>query len=488
MHDVFLAYNNIDKLTLRVVSNKLKNLGLETWLDEEQIPPGTPFQAQIQRAINEVRAAAIFVGEGGLGRWQSIELESFISQFAKKNIPVIPVLLPGVSHIPDELAFLNQFNPVIFENDIEDKKAIESLYWGITGRKLNQPPDCMKRGEIFDNITDATLYLDYTSQDPISEIQLHIHQTTLIPPKYIYSFPYGANLWVELCNDPDEYRYYADSIRFIQQIKSDIIESIDPEIIQLNPDYVSLGCGNGKKDRILLEQLLHQSKSINPRSYYYPYDISAVLLSRAIKEVSRSELLKQRLRIKAIEADFKNLPLFKPVYQYRQEPNIFALLGNTLGNMQYDGGFLQQVRDVMFPDDVFLVEVKLYREDDIELSGEIQLLKQFDFTPLRWLGVTYQAEKLRYSVLENVSSARDTKTLVAEYCDFKIELGEAVSTISRSKLAYIHLYQKNSSNEVYGLEEVFRSVGFEIRQRFVSESTAVFILKIDSQLKSLESQ
>jgi SAM-dependent methyltransferase len=307
-------------------------------------------------------------------------------------------------------------------------------------------------------------------------IRDHIEQTTLIPPKFIYSFPYGASLWIDLCNNSDEYRYYADSVQFIKQIRSDIVESIDPEVLRSSPDYISLGCGNGRKDRILLEQLLGQSNGTNSKTYYYPYDISSFLLSKAIREVCGSELLRGRIKIKAIEADFQNLPLFKPVYDYRKAPNIFALLGNTLGNMQDDVGFLRQVEEAMIDNDVLIVEVRVYREDDRELNGAIQLLKQFDFTPLCWLGVPYQPEKLNYQIKDNVSNA-GAKTLIAEYVDFKIGFGDTARTISRSKLAYIHLYQKDSSSRVYGLEEVFRNVGFEIKGSFVGESTAVFILK-----------
>jgi hypothetical protein len=167
MYDVFLAHNSIDKPMVRIISEKLRSLDLETWLDEEKIPPGTPFQDQIQRAITEgVRSAAIFIGANGLGNWQQRELEAFLNRFSERNFPIIPVLLPGVSRIPEDLTFLGSYSSVTFENGIEDQRAIADLFWGITGRRLNQPPPSLKRGEIFRGITDATLYLDQSSKDP----------------------------------------------------------------------------------------------------------------------------------------------------------------------------------------------------------------------------------------------------------------------------------------------------------------------------------
>lgn len=207
------------------------------------------------------------------------------------------------------------------------------------------------------------------------------------------------------------------------------------------------------------------------------------MLSKAIREVCESDILRQSIKIKAIQADFQNLPFFKPVYQYRQEPNIFALLGNTLGNMRDDVGFLRQVKKAMYPDDVLLVEVRLHREDDTVLSSDVQRIKQFDFTPLRWLGVTYESERLSYSISENVSSARAV-TLVANYQDFTFQDGDRVQEIENAQLACVHLYQKNSQDEVYGLENVFRQERFRIEAKFVSESTAVFILTLAPQSDS----
>jgi TIR domain len=134
MFDVFLAHNSQDKPLIRVVYRKLRSYGLNPWLDEEHIPPGTTFQDEIQEAITQVKSSAIFFGKSGLGRWQAFELKAFISQCIERKIPVIPVLLPGVSEIPDSLPFLREFHAVTFRDDIEDDQSTQNLYWGITKR------------------------------------------------------------------------------------------------------------------------------------------------------------------------------------------------------------------------------------------------------------------------------------------------------------------------------------------------------------------
>ncbi len=89
--DVFLAHNSQDKPLVRAIATKLKRRGLKVWLDEEQIPPGRAFQDVIQQAIQNVTCAAIFIGLGGLGKWQVLESRSLISRFVDADIPVILV-------------------------------------------------------------------------------------------------------------------------------------------------------------------------------------------------------------------------------------------------------------------------------------------------------------------------------------------------------------------------------------------------------------
>ena len=138
--DVFLAHSSKDKPLIRQIYRKLKEVGISPWLDEEEIAPGTKFQDEIQQAIGRIKTAAIFFGQGGLGRWQALELKSFISQCVRRDIPVIPVLLPGVEEIPEELIFLQEFHAVLFRDGIEDENALFSLEWGITGQKPTRQP------------------------------------------------------------------------------------------------------------------------------------------------------------------------------------------------------------------------------------------------------------------------------------------------------------------------------------------------------------
>ena len=87
----------------------------------------------IQKAIPKVKSAAIIVGLDGLGKWEALELRAFVSRCVKKDIPVIPILLPDVTELPSELPFLQELNWVDFKETIDESEALDNLVWGITG-------------------------------------------------------------------------------------------------------------------------------------------------------------------------------------------------------------------------------------------------------------------------------------------------------------------------------------------------------------------
>ena len=117
------------------VCGALRAKGIYPWVDIEQIPPGQWFQDYIQKVIPNVRAAAIFIGPGGIGRWQSLEIKTFVTQCLERSLPVIPVLLPGVENIPKEYPFLKELNWVKFQREVAEEKPISNLIWGITGKQ-----------------------------------------------------------------------------------------------------------------------------------------------------------------------------------------------------------------------------------------------------------------------------------------------------------------------------------------------------------------
>lgn len=130
--DVFLCHNATDKPMVRWVAKRLREHGILPWLDEDELRPGRSWQEELERQIEHIRSAAVFVGPNAFGPWQNREMRAFLNEFVERQFPVIPVLLPGAV-TPVLPVFLKTLIWVDLRE--QDLGEIDRLVWGITGRK-----------------------------------------------------------------------------------------------------------------------------------------------------------------------------------------------------------------------------------------------------------------------------------------------------------------------------------------------------------------
>jgi DNA-binding NtrC family response regulator len=132
-YDVFLCHNNEDKPVIKNIGEELKKRGLQPWLDEWELQPGLSWQVHVEEQIEEIKSAAVFVGESGLGPWQKMEIRVLLSEFVNRGIPVIPVILSNAPKKPKLPLFLREMTWVDFRKGETD--PMKRLIWGITGKK-----------------------------------------------------------------------------------------------------------------------------------------------------------------------------------------------------------------------------------------------------------------------------------------------------------------------------------------------------------------
>jgi len=131
--DVFLCHNSEDKPAVREIAQKLSKENIRPWMDEADIKAGSFWHNDIEEQIETVKSAAVFVGESGVGPWQSREIIALLAEFDKRGFPVIPVILPSDPPKPVILPWsLKGLHCVDFRTD---SQALKRLIWGITGKK-----------------------------------------------------------------------------------------------------------------------------------------------------------------------------------------------------------------------------------------------------------------------------------------------------------------------------------------------------------------
>ena len=131
--DVFLSYKTSDRKAVKEIAEQLKQRGILPWLDIEQLQPGKPWQPALESQIETIKSAAVFVGKDGQGPWQTMEIDALLREFADRECPVIPVVLPIARRKPQLPVFLRGMHWVDFRQ--ADPDPLGQLVFGITGKK-----------------------------------------------------------------------------------------------------------------------------------------------------------------------------------------------------------------------------------------------------------------------------------------------------------------------------------------------------------------
>jgi nucleotide-binding universal stress UspA family protein len=139
-YDIFLSYASGDREAVISVAEALKDLGVSAWMDVWDLVPGQPWQEQLERAVEDIPCAAVFMGPSGQGPWQEREIRAYINRFVGHEAKsVMPVLLPGVAEEPGLPTFLSEFQWVDMRGfSAENREPLRNLLAGILGRRMGE--------------------------------------------------------------------------------------------------------------------------------------------------------------------------------------------------------------------------------------------------------------------------------------------------------------------------------------------------------------
>ena len=238
---------------------------------------------------------------------------------------------------------------------------------GSAGAATTSAPVRLARGQVHEGIVDATIYLGM--DDVLGRVDHRLRELLNagqpIPTYYSYVTHHGYLNWV-LRTEDHRYTYHRASVELCEANAIHIADTILRVTGSDDIDVVGLGPGTGVKDRAIVHSLL---AAVAPRGgslCYYPYDINPAMIVHAIQTLLAGDVPGPIL-VKGIIAPFDSLGLFSYVYKDRAAPNLLTLLGNTLGNMSDDCGFLETLfASGMSAGDVLLLEVRCHVDEDAE--------------------------------------------------------------------------------------------------------------------------
>lgn len=190
-----------------------------------------------------------------------------------------------------------------------------------------------------------------------------------IDQTYLYLDPKGAHDWYALCNGERFTAAFRDSLPLDK-----MAERILRETRGAGLDVDGLGCGDGKTETRLVQQLATQMRyPADVRLYLL--DISHTLLSTAYRWASDT-LSASGVGVFAVHGNFHDIARL-PVMYYRpagvRRVRIYSMLGYTLSNLLDELRFFRDLTECASPGDLVLIDFRLIYAP-IDQPEEIQRL------------------------------------------------------------------------------------------------------------------
>jgi predicted nucleotide-binding protein len=318
---------------------------------------------------------------------------------------VVPTDLAGISIISYEIEIDSQ----------EDAALLASRLWreirALGPRAQAGSTRVSERGDTghIEMFADAVIGVDTSLANYPDELRRASQWGERVPAKLQFAHAEGGRFWLRLCRSVS-YRYFQRAKGDLRRNAAYLAEMVGQAAGTTAVDLISLGCGDGSKDDIVLQALARELGD-DESLCYYPVEISDILLVEALRHISRSGLDRSRFRCKAILGDFTNLQAFSGVFEYRPSTNLFSVLGNTIGSFD-EPEIFASLGVAMLPGDLVLIEANIGHPDESVALLEEETAIQWDLSTLDALGLPHASYELGRELREDVSTVPGTETLI----------------------------------------------------------------------------
>jgi hypothetical protein len=137
-YDVFMCYNSEDRDAVSSIAFRFRNEGVIPWFDQWVLEPGDQWADALEEQIESIKSAVVFLGNGGAGPWQKVEVNALLRKLVDRGLKIFPVILPGGKGKVKVPLFLGGLQWIDFNGPGEDhlgrlikaiKNYLESSRW-----------------------------------------------------------------------------------------------------------------------------------------------------------------------------------------------------------------------------------------------------------------------------------------------------------------------------------------------------------------------
>jgi uncharacterized SAM-dependent methyltransferase len=285
-----------------------------------------------------------------------------------------------------------------------------------------------------------------TSKKDIEEKFRQCLKNHELPDYLLYTGARGAKNWMELDR--------AETFPVARQLKALLERNLESimRFIPTGMSFVSVGVGDGEKEKIVLEALVKKNLAENPASgkvsiRYYPIDINGEFVDLALEKVENLPVGK-----KGIVGFIEDMATLKKNWSL---PVLFCILGNTFCN--YEPEFiLQLVRENLEQEDLFFFDANLLPTEDQEVRAARKSI----------LGAYSSRENALFNMYPLLQYG-----MVPEDFDFELSLANVNSRIGGVYRTRKSLYILKDTELAIGAETIGFRKGDVIRMGFTYKYT-----------------
>jgi len=478
---LFVASSSDRENLIDALSHHLSGRAIvSSWTKSKWGPSGFTALEAIEQALDEADFAVFVLSDDdvaiGLDQPRSgrdnvlFELGLAVGRLGTaRTFLLVPKNL-GSNVVPVDLASISI---IYYEIEGDSQKSAASLarrLWqeirALGPRDRADSTQVSERGDTghLEMLVDAAVGLDASRASYADELRRAVRWGERVPAKFQFAHAEGARSWLRLCRSVS-YGYFRHAKSDLRLNAAHLAKVVQQAAGTTAVDLISLGCGDGSKDDIVLRALAGKLKD-DESLCYYPVEISDILLVEALRHISRSGLDRSRFRCKAMLGDFTNLQPFSSVFEYRPSTNLFSVLGNAIGSFDEPEIFASLDR-AMLPGDLVLIEANIGHPDESVALFEEDIAVMWDLSTLDALGLPRASCELGRELREDVSIVPGTETLV-RYAVSSAEAREAKYLLSATHHYDFDSLKRHVESElnVELIDAIVgRGVGFLLGQR-----------------------
>jgi len=271
-----------------------------------------------------------------------------------------------------------------------------------------------------------------------------------LPEKFFYWLPLSVKTWQDL-SAQENFRSLDSAWDLVNSKAAELVAGFGRAV-----PLVSLGAGEGHKDRALLKALQRAGKTVK----YFPVDASQTLLEIACAAAEDDDL-----EVLGIKADISSPMHMVLASDAAESPKLLVMSGNTLG--AFDP--LDQIRHIaetMKSGDRLVLDAEIFRENAPE--DDQPKLTKFAMAPLASLGIHEDDGQIRFETKsdERHSGMQMTAKYFQAHRDLRIAITGREVSIARGERIFMNFRYRFTPAAFHWLLK--EHAGLKVEMEFVS--------------------